>query len=83
MSALNQKTIKNPVLFNGIGLHSGKIVHLEIKPARPNSGIVFKRIDLNSNNIIYPNFLNVTNTSLNNYFFFFFTSTPSKNKKQK
>ena len=38
---------------------------MDIKPARPNTGIVFKRIDLNENNIIYPNFLNVTNTSLN------------------
>ena len=65
MSALNQKTIKNSVSFNGIGLHSGKIVNLEIKPASPNTGIVFKRIDISNNNIIYPNFLNVTNTSLN------------------
>ena len=65
MSALNQKTIKNSVSFNGIGLHSGKIVNLEIKPANPNTGIVFKRVDINNNNLIYPNFLNVTNTSLN------------------
>ena len=34
-------------------------------PAAPNSGIIFKRIDLKLNNIIYPNFNNVTNTSLN------------------
>jgi len=65
VSALNQKTIKNSVSFNGIGLHSGKIVHMDIKPAEPNTGIVFKRVDLSKNNIIYPNFLNVTNTSLN------------------
>ena len=65
MSALNQKTIKNSISFSGIGLHSGKLVNLEIKPASPNTGIVFKRIDLNNNNIIFPNFLNVTNTSLN------------------
>ena len=65
MSALNQKTIKNPVSFEGVGLHSGKIVHMDIKPAKPNTGIVFKRVDLSKNNIIYPNFLNVTNTSLN------------------
>ena len=36
-----------------------------IKPANPNFGIVFKRIDLNNNNLVYPNFANVTNTSLN------------------
>ena len=38
---------------------------MDIKPAEPNTGIVFKRVDLSKNNIIYPNFLNVTNTSLN------------------
>ncbi len=65
MSALNQKTIKNSVSFSGIGLHSGKMVRMEIKPSSPNSGIVFKRIDLKNNNIIHPSFLNVTNTSLN------------------
>ena len=65
MSLLNQKTIKYPIKFNGIGLHSGKAVNCCIKPAEPNSGIVFKRIDLKDNNLIYPNFANVSNTSLN------------------
>ena len=65
MSLLNQKTIKNPVKFSGVGLHSGKPTNLIIKPSDPNSGIIFKRVDLDSNNIIYPNFSNVSNTSLN------------------
>ena len=65
MSALNQKTIKNTINFSGVGLHSGEIVNLSLKPAEPNTGIVFKRIDLNCNNIIYPSFENVSNTSLN------------------
>ena len=65
MSYLTQKTIKKIVTFNGIGLHSGEKVNVRIKPAYPNEGIVFKRIDLKSNNLVYPNFLNVTNTSLN------------------
>ena len=65
MSLLNQKTIKNTVKFSGIGLHNGKVTNVSVKPADPNSGIVFKRIDLNDNNIIYPNFSNVSNTSLN------------------
>ena len=65
MSYLNQKTIKNTVSFNGVGLHSGLDVNVKIKPAEPNSGIVFKRIDLMENNIVYPSFMNVTNTSLN------------------
>ena len=65
MSLLNQKTIKKSVKFSGIGLHSGKLTNLTIKPSDPNTGIVFKRNDIKSNNIIYPNFSNVSNTSLN------------------
>jgi len=65
VSLLNQKTIKQPVNFQGVGLHSGKIVNLCIKSSEPDTGIIFKRIDLNRNNIVYPNFNNVTNTSLN------------------
>ena len=38
---------------------------MTIKPASPDFGIVFKRIDLKKNNLVYPNFANVTNTSLN------------------
>ena len=65
MSYLNQKTVKDSIIFEGIGLHTGKNVRMCIKPASPNSGIYFKRTDLRSNNIIYPNFSNVSNTSLN------------------
>ena len=65
MSLLNQKTIKTPVSFSGIGLHSGKPAKICIKPSSPDTGIVFKRIDLKDNNLIYPNFMNVSNTSLN------------------
>ena len=65
MSLLNQKTIKKNVSFTGIGLHSGKQVKINIKPSDPNTGIVFKRIDLKVNNLIYPNFMNVSNTALN------------------
>ena len=65
MSYLNQKTIKNKVSFSGIALHSGLNVNVNLAPAKPNSGIVFKRVDLYENNLVYPNFMNVTNTSLN------------------
>ena len=65
MSYLTQKTIKNNISFSGISLHSGLDVNVCIKPASPNNGIVFKRVDLKNNNLIYPNFMNVTNTSLN------------------
>ena len=65
VSYLNQKTIKRKVSFNGVALHSGLNVNVCINPAEANFGIVFKRIDLKENNLIYPNFANVTNTSLN------------------
>jgi UDP-3-O-[3-hydroxymyristoyl] N-acetylglucosamine deacetylase len=65
VSYLTQKTIKNNVSFSGVALHSGLDVDICIKPAEPNFGIVFKRVDIKENNLVYPNFMNVTNTSLN------------------
>jgi UDP-3-O-[3-hydroxymyristoyl] N-acetylglucosamine deacetylase len=65
VSLLTQKTIKTPISFQGIGLHSGKTVNLCLKSALPDTGIIFKRVDLNNNNLVYPSFNNVTNTSLN------------------
>jgi UDP-3-O-[3-hydroxymyristoyl] N-acetylglucosamine deacetylase len=65
VSALNQKTVKQPINFTGIGLHSGKLTEICIKPSEPDTGIVFKRIDIKNNNLIFPNFSNVSNTSLN------------------
>jgi UDP-3-O-[3-hydroxymyristoyl] N-acetylglucosamine deacetylase len=65
VSLLNQKTIKNSVKFQGVGLHSGKVVNLTLKKSEPDTGIIFKRIDFRENNLIYPNFNNVSNTSLN------------------
>ena len=64
MSLLNQKTIKNPVAFKGIGLHSGKLVNVSLKSASPDR-LVFQKTNLKNNNLVYPNFMNVTNTSLN------------------
>jgi UDP-3-O-[3-hydroxymyristoyl] N-acetylglucosamine deacetylase len=60
MSVLNQKTINKDLMFKGLGLHSGLPVTMTVKPASPNSGIIFKRIDLNENNIIIPNIFNVS-----------------------
>ena len=65
MSYLNQKTVKEPVHFSGVGLHTGNFVKICIKPSSPNTGIIFKRIDLKNNNLIYPNFANVNETFLN------------------
>ncbi len=63
MSVLNQKTIKKKIHIEGIGLHCGKKVALDIYPANPNTGIIFKRVDIKNNNIILPNIFNVSNAS--------------------
>ena len=60
MSVLNQKTINKNITFKGVGLHSGLDATMTVKPAEPNSGIIFKRIDLKENNIIVPNIFNVS-----------------------
>ena len=65
MSYLTQKTVKNKISFSGVALHSGLNVNVSIRPAEVNSGIIFKRVDLKNNNLIFPNFMNVSNTSLN------------------
>ena len=64
MSILNQKTLKKEVRFEGVGLHTGKKVSIKILPSKPNTGIVFKRVDLEKNNIVLPNVYNVSNATL-------------------
>ena len=63
MSSLNQKTLKKEIVLSGVGLHSGKKVKIKIIPAAPNSGIIFKRIDLKENNFVIPNVFNVSNAT--------------------
>ncbi len=65
MSLLSQKTLKKTATFSGVGLHNGKLAKVLVKPSEPNTGIVFKRVDLKSKNYVYPSFTNVTNTLLN------------------
>ncbi len=60
MSVLNQKTIKKNIILNGVGLHFGFEANMVIKPAEPNTGIIFKRTDIKENNIIIPNLFNVS-----------------------
>ena len=64
MSFHKQKTIKNTIKFEGVGLHSGKFAKLIIKPAPPNNGIIFIRKDLKKDNVIYPHVNNVSNAML-------------------
>jgi UDP-3-O-[3-hydroxymyristoyl] N-acetylglucosamine deacetylase len=61
VSVLNQKTINKDITFKGVGLHSGLVASMTIKPAEPNSGIIFSRIDLKDNNKVIPNIFNVNN----------------------
>tara|TARA_B110000093_G_scaffold33571_1_gene34566 strand:- start:1116 stop:2036 length:921 start_codon:yes stop_codon:yes gene_type:complete len=64
MSNLNQKTLKNIVSFEGVGLHTGIEVKVRIMPAEINSGIIFKRTDIKNNNLIVPNVYSVSSTTL-------------------
>jgi UDP-3-O-[3-hydroxymyristoyl] N-acetylglucosamine deacetylase len=43
---LLQRTLKNPIRASGVGLHSGKKVLMILKPAPADTGVVFRRIDL-------------------------------------
>ena len=63
MSVLNQKTVRETIEINGVGLHGGKKVKLKIKPAEPNTGIIFKRVDLKNNNYVVPGVYNVSSAS--------------------
>ena len=64
MSIFKQKTISKNIQVQGVGLHSGKKATLTIKPAKPNTGIVFKRVDLDKNNEIIPDVYNVCSAVL-------------------
>ena len=59
MAFHKQKTLANEIKFQGIGLHSGNLVNLKIKPAKPNTGIIFVRTDLKTNNVVIPHVNNV------------------------
>ena len=50
--------------YQGIGIHTGKNVNLKYFTKSPNSGIIFKRTDLKKNNIVVPNFENVSDATL-------------------
>ena len=60
-----QKTIKEPIEFKGVGLHNGIKVNLCLKPAEINSGIKFKRTDVdNTKSIIEASYKNVSSPVL-------------------
>ncbi len=41
-----QKTIKNEITLNGIGIHTGNAAKMTFKPLGPNMGVIFQRVDL-------------------------------------
>lgn len=45
---IKQRTLKNVIRATGVGLHTGEKVYLTLRPAAPDTGIVFRRVDLDS-----------------------------------
>ena len=64
MFKVYQQTISNPVSIEGIGLHTGKKSKITLLPAKENQGIIFKRVDLKKNNLIFADYKNVSDTQL-------------------
>ena len=58
-----QQTIKRPVSFSGIGIHTGNKVHMHWKPAPVDHGIKFVRTDLDGKPVIEPNIRNIGDTT--------------------
>ena len=59
-----QKTLDAKVLCEGIGLHSGCKIRMQILPAEPNQGIIFIREDVANSQKIYASYKNVSDTKL-------------------
>ena len=65
MFGIFQKTIKSPVDLQGVGLHNGIKVNLSLKKSESNSGVVFKRTDVEIyKSIIEANYKNVSSPIL-------------------
>jgi UDP-3-O-[3-hydroxymyristoyl] N-acetylglucosamine deacetylase len=45
---IKQRTLKNVIRATGVGLHTGEKVYLTLRPALPDTGIVFRRVDLDT-----------------------------------
>jgi UDP-3-O-[3-hydroxymyristoyl] N-acetylglucosamine deacetylase len=61
---LVQQTIKSVINAVGVGLHSGQRVEVTLRPAKPDTGIIFRRIDLLEPISILTSALAVTDTRL-------------------
>src|ERR1700691_3719872 len=60
---LNQQTLNRAASFSGIGLHSGNRVNMTILPAPSNSGVRFRRVDLDGKPVIEARVENVSETN--------------------
>jgi UDP-3-O-[3-hydroxymyristoyl] N-acetylglucosamine deacetylase len=61
---IRQRTLKNVIRATGVGLHTGEKVYLTLRPAAPDTGIVFRRVDLDTPVEIEANAENVGDTQL-------------------
>ncbi|AAU91495.1 MULTISPECIES: UDP-3-O-acyl-N-acetylglucosamine deacetylase [Methylococcus] len=61
---IKQRTLKNVIRATGVGLHTGEKVYLTLRPAAPNSGIKFRRVDLAEPVVIDARPDNVGDTTL-------------------
>jgi UDP-3-O-[3-hydroxymyristoyl] N-acetylglucosamine deacetylase len=61
---LVQQTIKSVIHAVGVGLHSGQRVEVTLRPSKPDTGIVFRRIDLSEPVSIQTSAISVTDTRL-------------------
>ncbi|HLU77273.1 MAG TPA: UDP-3-O-acyl-N-acetylglucosamine deacetylase [Burkholderiales bacterium] len=61
---LKQRTLKSAIKATGVGLHGGKKVTMTLRPAAPNTGVVFRRVDLPQPVDIPADALAVTDTRL-------------------
>jgi len=61
---IKQRTLKNAIRTTGVGLHTGDQIHLTLLPAPADSGIVFRRVDLNPPVEIKATAQNVGETTL-------------------
>lgn len=61
---IKQRTLKNVIRATGIGLHTGEKVYLTLRPAAPDTGVVFRRVDLEEPAEIQATAENVGDTTL-------------------
>ncbi len=61
---VGQRTLKNPIRASGVGLHTGQRVLMTLRPAAPDTGILFRRTDLGEFAVVAARAANVGETTL-------------------